>query len=223
MKKVIRYGVFETNSSSTHSVVFKRKKSEQKEPTSSAEIYSGLHKIIFLQGLINNAQMEESSFDGYDEEVETGEQEPFNIEEFEEFFEKNEDLKKIFIESQTKKTRVGFMPHKEMVLEFLKLVKEFYMQENNLTSEQLEQKIDGEKMACNNEILCDCYFGNGVLIECTCKFKNYYEIANELKIAKIRTQKTLEKRARAFISNEYKFVLRELYCGVIPLVNDTIY
>ena len=55
MKKIIREGVFETNSSSTHSVVFKKKKDNKPEKESTYELHSPFAKTLFLIGLCTNA------------------------------------------------------------------------------------------------------------------------------------------------------------------------
>lgn len=65
MKKVIRHSVFETNSSSTHSLSIKKCSplTNKPEKDCSFEIRSPLCKVVWLWGLIDNAQEE------YDEKV----------------------------------------------------------------------------------------------------------------------------------------------------------
>ncbi len=67
MKRVIREGVFETNSSSTHSVVFKKKTVDKADKDSSYELHSPLAKTLFLIGLINKAEQYSYSYDDNDE------------------------------------------------------------------------------------------------------------------------------------------------------------
>lgn len=60
MKRVIRKGVFETNSSSTHSLslVKNASRNDKVEENISFEIRSNLAKTVFLLGLIDNAEYE---------------------------------------------------------------------------------------------------------------------------------------------------------------------
>ena len=58
MKKVIRKSVFETNSSSTHSLSLKKTKSGKIDKEASFEIRSPLAKAITMLGLIDNAEDE---------------------------------------------------------------------------------------------------------------------------------------------------------------------
>jgi len=60
MKKVIRHSVFETNSSSTHSLSIKKCNhfTNKPEKDCSFEIRSPLCKVVWLMGLIDNAQEE---------------------------------------------------------------------------------------------------------------------------------------------------------------------
>ncbi|MBQ4510408.1 MAG: hypothetical protein II984_06755 [Clostridia bacterium] len=75
MKKVIRKSVFETNSSSTHSLTLKKTKSGKIDKEASFEIRSPLAKAITMLGLIDNAEDEykkefyvkDEYFDGADE------------------------------------------------------------------------------------------------------------------------------------------------------------
>ena len=61
MKTVIRKGVFETNSSSTHSLSLKKSTEKEVEKGASFEIRSKEAKITLLFGLIENAEMEYDS------------------------------------------------------------------------------------------------------------------------------------------------------------------
>lgn len=74
MKKVIRHNVFETNSSSTHSLSIKKCNPLDKkvEPDCTFEIRSPLCKVVWLMGLIDNAQEEynEKVYYHLDEEME---------------------------------------------------------------------------------------------------------------------------------------------------------
>ncbi len=59
MREVIREGVFETNSSSAHSVTLKKYNKEGE--CCHFVILSPLYKVLFLRGLIGNAEMERES------------------------------------------------------------------------------------------------------------------------------------------------------------------
>lgn len=61
MKSVIRKGVFETNSSSTHSLSLRKVTSKEVDKDASFEIRSNEAKIALLFGLIENAEMEYNS------------------------------------------------------------------------------------------------------------------------------------------------------------------
>ena len=56
MKTVIRKGVFETNSSSTHAISIKKSKETEVSKDTSFEVRSSLAKMVQLLGLINNAE-----------------------------------------------------------------------------------------------------------------------------------------------------------------------
>ena len=58
MKTVIRKGVFETNSSSTHSLSLQKVKSKEIDKNASFEIRSPLAKTVTMLGLIDNAEDE---------------------------------------------------------------------------------------------------------------------------------------------------------------------
>lgn len=61
MKRVIRQSVFETNSSSTHSIVYKRKNKEDKILKCSGirrEFNSNLDKLLFVLSLLNHARLD---------------------------------------------------------------------------------------------------------------------------------------------------------------------
>lgn len=58
MKTVIRKGVFETNSSSTHSLSLKRNAKDEKEKDASFIIQSPLAKAVTMLGLIDNGEFE---------------------------------------------------------------------------------------------------------------------------------------------------------------------
>ena len=61
MKTVIRKGVFETNSSSTHAISFKKSKSKSILKDASFEIRSKEAKIVQLLGFIDNAEYDYNS------------------------------------------------------------------------------------------------------------------------------------------------------------------
>lgn len=61
MKTVIRKGVFETNSSSTHAISFKKSKSKSILKDASFEIRSKEAKIVQLLGFLNNAEYDYNS------------------------------------------------------------------------------------------------------------------------------------------------------------------
>lgn len=68
MKTVIRKGVFETNSSSTHSLSLQKVKNKEMDKDASFEIRSPLAKVVTMLGLIDNAETEfRHSFDIKDE------------------------------------------------------------------------------------------------------------------------------------------------------------
>ncbi len=66
MKKIIREGVFETNSSSSHSVVLKKKENDNVDEDASYEIRTPLAKTLFLIGLYTSIK-EDSCYDEDDE------------------------------------------------------------------------------------------------------------------------------------------------------------
>ena len=91
MKRVIREGVFETNSSSNHAVFIKRKKSDKKIP--GYAVVKPYDKMLFMWGLIC------CSYDGSCIECFSNEEEgQFHLNESTDIDAECENFKKILIE-----------------------------------------------------------------------------------------------------------------------------
>ena len=70
------------------------------------------------------------------------------------------------------------------------------------------------KQQVNGRISCEIYFRNGCLDECYCGFEDYYEIERAFGISCYMSDDEIEQKAIEFLSNEYKIVATEKYCGV---------
>ena len=71
------------------------------------------------------------------------------------------------------------------------------------------------KEMVNGRFSCERYFGNGCLDECTCGFESYHDIANNFELDKFDTEERMQQWAKLVLSDRYKFVAVEKYCGYI--------
>ena len=196
MKKVIREGVFETNSSSTHTVSFVRKETEERDKESSCELRSAFAKMMFLIGLCENA----SRIPVYFEE------------------DMDEALAEMYPEGE-----IPLMSDKDVCEKFLLAVKEEYMKEENIDEGELEKRIAESDFSYEGKCHCSNFFDDDVLIECTCPFDGYSGMVSSLELYNLYTDEDYKKRAKEFLCPEYKFILKEYWCGLELLEKGEIY
>ena len=70
---------------------------------------------------------------------------------------------------------------------------------------------------------CDRYFCHGCLIDCDCGFEDYFAIANKLEITFEKDDEKIKEAVKKYMSNEYKVVAIEDYCGLIFEQTGEIY
>ena len=201
MKKIIREGVFETNSSSTHSVVFKKKKDNKPEKESTYELHSPFAKTLFLIGLCTNA-------DFYTEDYE-------NDAEFELDLEENESLQgdnKVVIEGP-----------KTQCLKFKDAVINEYINMSKITQEEFKKQFEESDFTYEGECRCKNFFDDDVLNDCTCPFDGYYQIASQFGLNQLTTDEEYTEKAKEFLSDDFKFVLQEYWQGCCLLTTKEIY
>ena len=228
MKAVIRKGVFETNSSSTHSLSIKKSTSKEISEEASFEIRTKEAKIALLFGLIENAEIEHSytkykkaeynrnlvlSFkDALIEEYcklnnYTNEEALLQID-YEEF--SNTYLRDILKNENTAKERLN---------EYLEENEDFknaFKQSKNSDIVDFAKKYFADdytefKMLTDGKFRCDKYFENGCLNSCDCGFESYTKIAEQFDL----DENQIEDKAKEFLSDECKIIAKEYWNGFI--------
>ncbi len=189
MKKVIREGVFETNSSSSHSVVLKKKENDNVDEDASYEIRTPLAKTMFLIGLYTSIK-EDSHYgeDGEDDEYAHYE-----------------------IESEG------------VLIKFIKIIIEEYIAMSNITEEEFKKQYHESKFTYQGRCHCSNFFEEGALIDCDCSFHTFSNVTFALKLPDDATDSFYHEKAKELLSDEYKFVLKEFYCGVYQVGDGEIY
>lgn len=196
MKRVIREGVFETNSSSTHTVSFVRKETEGADKESSYELHSAFAKMMFLIGLCENA----SGMPVYFEE----------------------DMDDILAEMYPE-DEIPLISDKDMCEKFLHMVKVEYMAAESIDEAELEKRICESDFSYEGKCLCRDFFEDDVLDICTCPFEGYSGIVNSLELYHLYTDDDYREKAKEFLSDEYKFILKEYWCGLELIEKGEIY
>ena len=69
------------------------------------------------------------------------------------------------------------------------------------------------KKQVNGRISCELYFNNGCLNDCDCGLEDYYAIEKAFDINYYTPNEVLEQKAMDFLSDKYKIVAVENYCG----------
>lgn len=233
MKTVIRKGVFETNSSSTHAISIS--KSDKKEITKGAsfEIRSKLAKMVQLFGLINNAEYDcidsenpkfkipkklvqpreivlkfkEVLIDTYSETTDQSREEALEQIDFEAF--SDTYLRDILNDkdklNEYKLDNFAFnMAFEESEKEdIVEFAKQYYIDDCNRI-----------KSMVGNKIRCDCYFNQGCLNVCDCGMENYIKLQKSLNLLDTDTNEVLKQKAIDFLNDETRFVAKEYWNGV---------
>ena len=197
MKKVIREGVFETNSSSTHAVVFKKKKGDSPDNDSSYELHSPFMKTLFFIGLCTHADFYVKDYEE-DAEYEVKSESPQN--------------EKIVVEGP-----------KSQCSRFMSALINEYTKMSGITQEEFEKQFNESVFTWDGECQCRNVFDDDVLCDCTCPFDGYYQIATELKLNELTTDEEYLAKAKEFLSDDFKFVLQEYWQGCCLITKKEIY
>ena len=150
MKKVIREGVFETNSSSTHAVVFKKKKGDSPDNDSSYELHSPFMKTLFFIGLCTHADLYVKD---YEEDCEYD-------------LKQTDSNEKVVVEGP-----------KSQCSRFMSALINEYVKMSNITQEEFEKQFNESVFTWDGECQCRNFFDDDVLCDCTCPFDGYYQSA----------------------------------------------
>ena len=232
MKTVVRKGVFETNSSSTHAISIKKSKDSEVAKGTSFEVRSPLAKMVQLFGLINNAEYDcvsdepkfkipkklilprelvlkfkEILIDTYSEKTNQTREEALKQIEFEAFSDTYLrdilDDKEKLNEYKLDNFAFGMAFDESGSDNIVEFAKKYYVED----CEKIKKMTGGK-------IRCDCYFNQGCLNVCDCGMENYIKIKKALNIDDNDTETELKQKALDFLNEETRFVAQEYWNGV---------
>lgn len=196
MKKVIREGVFETNSSSTHAVVFKKKNGSSPDNDSSYELHSPFMKTLFFIGLCTHADLYVKD---YEEDAEYD-------------LKQTDSNEKVVVEGS-----------KSQCSRFMSALINEYVKMSNITQEEFEKQFNESVFTWDGECQCRNFFDDDVLCDCTCPFDGYYQISSHFKLNELTTDEEFTAKAKEFLSDDFKFVLQEYWQGCCLITKKEIY
>lgn len=227
MRIAIRKGVFETNSSSTHSLSLVR--GDEKAPADmevSFEVCSPVAKVFMLFGFVENAEYEyvdgesrarelvlrfkEAALQALAERLGGTLAEAIAEVECEAFG--SRPLKNALGDEE--KLRGLLKSDKELAAEFkasgsgdlLKFAREYYAEDLERCKSMMEGKYR-----------CDTYFCNGCLIECDCGFESYSALVRKFNLNCYDTDEILLEKAREILSDDVRLLCEELNAGILPM------
>lgn len=232
MKTVVRKGVFETNSSSTHAISIKKSRDSGLAKGTSFEVRSTLAKMVQLFGLINNAEYEcvsdepkfkipkkltlprelvlrfkEILIDAYSGITNQTREEALKQIEFEAFSDTYLrdilDDKEKLNEYKLENFAFGMAFDESGSDNIVEFAKKYYVED----CEKIKKMTGGK-------IRCDCYFNQGCLNVCDCGMENYIKIKKALNIDDNDTETELKQKALDFLNEETRFVAQEYWNGV---------
>lgn len=233
MKIAIRNGVFETNSSSTHSLALVR--TGEKAPDDmevSFEVVSPVAKVFMLFGFVENAEYEyvdgesrarelvlrfkAAALQVLSERLGVTPEAAMDEVECEAFG--NRILKDALGDEE--KLRALLASNKTISAEFkasgcgdlLKFAREYYAEDLEKCKSMMEGKYR-----------CDSYFCNGCLIECNCGFESYSAMVQKFKLNCYDTDEILSEKAREFLSDDVRILCEEFNAGIIPMTTGEEY
>ncbi len=235
MKTVIRKSVFETNSSSTHSLSLGKVTSNEVDNNASFEIRTKEAKIALLFGLIENAELEcderkkkyntsreivlkfkdaviyeYCALTGY-----TKDQALLQID-YEEF--SNTYLRDILKDEKTAKEKLKkYLEENEDFKDRFKRCKGVDIVE--FAKDYFELDFMEFKAIARGKYRCDKYFENGCLNDCYCGFESYARISKQLDLA----NSNIQEKAKAFLNDDCKIIAKEYWNGFILEKTGEIY
>ena len=201
MKKVIRYGVFETNSSSSHAITVMKHdlnskwRDEKDIPWEEKEIRSPVEKMLFVWGIVTA------------DECYLLQREMQNIEDIEDELERDEYV--AYIESKKQK----IIENREALIRECKKVQDF--DENKVR----DLMIEGENNPYYHP-LCLRYFNEDCLADCTCYFdlgKLYKELGLD------EDKNSIEEFAQALFDESIYFLTEEGFYGGFWGIDKLVY
>lgn len=201
MKKVIRYGVFETNSSSSHSITVKKRdlkakwREEKDIPWEEKEIRSAVEKMLFVWGIV------------IADEFEILRCELQNVEDIDDEIERAEYLE--YVESK----KQDLIDRREALIRECKKVQDF--DENEVRA----LMIEGEEYPYDH-ILCCRYFNEDCLNDCTCCF-DLGRLYKELGLNKHKN--SIEEFAQALFDERIYFLTKEGFYGGFWHIEKYVY
>ena len=233
MKTVIRRGVFETNSSSTHSLtIVKGSESAPKDMEVSFEVISPTAKVFMIFGFVENAGCECSGAKGWprdivmrfkdaalkalaetlgvsvEEAAREVECEAFGCREIKEALGDEAKLREILKSHDEFSAEFKASKEKDIV----KFAEKFYNDDLNKF-----KKMTGGKFRC------DSYFYNGCLIECDCGFESYRAMVKSFGLDRYDSDADLLEKARELLSSDVRLLCEELNAGIIPMTTGEKY
>jgi hypothetical protein len=233
MKTVIRRGVFETNSSSTHSLtIVKGSESAPKDMEVSFEVCSPIAKVFMIFGFIENAGCECSGAKGWPREVvfrfkdavvkaladKLGisveaalgeiECEAFGCREIKEALGDEAKLRAVL--SKHDEFAAEFKASKEM--DIVKFADRFY-----------KEDLEKFKKMTGGKYRCDSYFYHACLIECDCGFESYRAMVKKFGLDRYDAEDDLYEKAKALLSDDVRILCEELNAGIIPMTTGEKY
>lgn len=231
MKKVIRRGVFETNSSSTHSLAIV-KDGENKPEEISFEIRSDRAKMALLFGLIENSKHEDTtSFKKKWEKLLLRFKEQAILAFCEKLgLSREMALREIeyeaFADTELYKI-LGDEAALEKYLDKSMYFKAAYKESGEGDIVRFAEKYFIEDYKRARELIgrfrCDAHFMNGCLIECDCGFHSYIRIANNLGISLTDTDEELLAAAKRYLDDGTGVYATEWNAGIILEVTGEVY
>jgi len=233
MKTVIRKGVFETNSSSTHSLAIVR--GDERAPKGMEvcfRVCSPVAKVFMIFGFVENAKYESSGSNGWPRDIvlrfkdaavkALSEILGVSVEEAlgEVAYEAFGDRMVRGALGDEAKLRELVKKHPDFAAEYkaskekdiVKFAEEFYRAD----FEKYKKMVDGKYR-------CDSYFYNGCLIECNCGFESYRAMVKSFGLDRYDTDEMLLEKARALLSGDVQILCEELNAGIIPMETGDTY
>ena len=233
MKIAVRNGVFETNSSSTHSLALVRgNASPKKEMKVSFEVCSPLAKVFMLFGFIENAGCCCSGAKGWPRDI---------VLRFKDAAVKvlaeilgiteEEALCEIECEAFGNRAVKNALGNEAKLREVLRTDIAFAAEfkeskEKDLVKfaeEYYKSDLERFKTMTGGKYRCDSYFYNGCLMECDCGFESYRAMVNKFGLDRYDTEDDLISKARDLLSDDVRILCEELNAGIIPMTTGEKY
>lgn len=232
MKRVIRKGIFETNSSSTHSLSFGKGCPFDYEWTvDGVEWKFRLAMAVIDHALYDMYRWRDNYFE---EDVEWAIEKLVEYlrdnyrDSYDRLIERYGSFKDISIRSVFYEFEVNYIEipdnilenehiealwqstldtNCEIVLRFRRKLVEGYLDRNNKNTEEERKKFEFDELY-DNGYKCSEWFFDGSLYECDCGLHDIYEVYEKI-VDNAKTDEEIDKRVKEFFSEEYHFFGKE--------------